>query len=155
MTECTVRRESREGSLCILTGPVLYRVIYGDTDAMGFMYYGTYLRVFEMVRSEVMRKLGVPYSMIEKEGFGLPVTTAHIEYAHPALYDDELLIDTSLSLYHRSQVRFEYEIRRKSDGQALTTGYTIHAAIDLRKKRPVRLPALLQRLFSQPEPAGQ
>jgi YbgC/YbaW family acyl-CoA thioester hydrolase len=35
-----------------------YRVLYGDTDAAGLVYYANYLRYFEKGRTEYMRDLG-------------------------------------------------------------------------------------------------
>jgi len=35
------------------------RVRYGDTDQMGWAYYGQYMRWFEIGRAEMMRSLGL------------------------------------------------------------------------------------------------
>ena len=37
-----------------------YRVIYGDTDQMGVVYYANYLRLFEIGRNEWIRASGMP-----------------------------------------------------------------------------------------------
>ena len=37
-----------------------YRVIYGDTDQMGIVYYANYLRWFERGRAEFLRQIGLP-----------------------------------------------------------------------------------------------
>jgi acyl-CoA thioester hydrolase len=42
-----------------------YRIIYGDTDAGGIIYYANYFRFMEMGRNELMRNLAVPYSELE------------------------------------------------------------------------------------------
>ncbi len=47
-----------------------YRVIYGDTDAMGVAYYANYLRWFEMGRNEWLRSIGFTYREIESLGSG-------------------------------------------------------------------------------------
>ena len=39
-----------------------YRVIYGDTDQMGVVYYANYLRWFEIGRTELLRQVGMPYT---------------------------------------------------------------------------------------------
>jgi len=41
-----------------------HRVIYGDTDQMGVVYYANYLRWFEKGRSEFLRQIGLPYKTI-------------------------------------------------------------------------------------------
>ena len=45
--------------------PYRVRVIYGDTDQMGVVYYANYLRYFELARGEYIRALGLRYSEIE------------------------------------------------------------------------------------------
>ena len=50
------------------------RVIYGDTDKMGYAYNANYLRWFEIGRSEMFRSMGLSYKTIETRGFFLPVS---------------------------------------------------------------------------------
>ena len=105
------------------------RVIYGDTDQMGFVYYANYLRFFESGRNEYLRAKGVPYRDVEADlGVRLPVVEAHVHYKQPARYDDLLVVETVLAQVRRASARFEYVLRRGSD--ALVTGYTVHACID-------------------------
>ena len=52
------------------------RVVYGDTDQMGVVYYANYLRYFEFGRSEYIRAQGRSYRDVEKEGARLPVVEA-------------------------------------------------------------------------------
>ncbi|MEW5909558.1 MAG: acyl-CoA thioesterase, partial [Thermodesulfobacteriota bacterium] len=44
------------------------RVIYGDTDTMGYAYYGNYMRWFEIGRTELFREWGLTYKSIEENG---------------------------------------------------------------------------------------
>jgi acyl-CoA thioester hydrolase len=109
--------------------PTEIRVIYGDTDQMGFVYYANYLRFFESGRNEYLRATGMPYRGIEEElGIRLPVVEAGIHYKQPARYDDLLVVETVLAQLRRASARFEYVVRRS--GEALVTGYTVHACID-------------------------
>jgi acyl-CoA thioester hydrolase len=105
------------------------RVIYGDTDQMGFVYYANYLRFFEAGRNEYLRAKGMPYRGIEEElGVRLPVVEAGVQYRQPARYDDLLVVETALVQVRRASARFEYVVRR--GGEALVTGHTVHACID-------------------------
>jgi acyl-CoA thioesterase FadM len=52
-------------------------VIYGDTDQMGFVYYGNYLRYFEIARNEFLRLAGARYRAFEEtHRLMLPVVEA-------------------------------------------------------------------------------
>lgn len=48
------------------------RVIYGDTDKMGVVYYANYFRYFEYSRSELFRACGGSYVALEEAGFDCP-----------------------------------------------------------------------------------
>ena len=73
------------------------RVIYGDTDQMGVVYYANYLRYFEAGRNEFIRAKGLRYRDFEATySLRLPVTEASVRYQAPARYDDLLRLETSL-----------------------------------------------------------
>jgi acyl-CoA thioester hydrolase len=72
------------------------RVRYGETDQMGYVYYGNYAEFFEVGRVEWLRALGVTYKSLEDTGIMLPVLNLNINYLKPAKYDDLLTIVTIL-----------------------------------------------------------
>ena len=67
----------REETAAELREVARVRVIYGDTDQMGMVYYGNYLRYFEIARNEYLRAARVPYRAFEEaHGLRLPVVEA-------------------------------------------------------------------------------
>jgi len=126
------------------------RVIYGDTDQMGVVYYANYLRFFEAGRNEFIRAKGLRYRDFEASyKLWLPVTEASVRYLQPARYDDLLRIETSLEELRRVSATFSYRLVRE-DGQLLVTGRTVHACIDLGGKLR-RLPEALVGLLGAGE----
>ncbi|HEY2901139.1 MAG TPA: thioesterase family protein [Polyangia bacterium] len=124
------------------------RVIYGDTDQMGMVYYANYLRYFEIGRNEYLRDAGANYRAFEKtHGLFLPVVEAHLNYKRPARYDDQLQILAGLSAVGAASARFEYELRRLPDGELLVTGHTLHACITA-DGRVVRIPPEMRTALS-------
>ena len=119
-----------------------YRVIYGDTDQMGVVYYANYLRWFEKGRSEFLRQIGLPYSAIEQQGFNFPVVEVTCRYAQSARYDDVVRIETELTEVGRAALSFSYRILRETDDCILATGMTRHASID-NSGRVTRIPKIL------------
>jgi acyl-CoA thioester hydrolase len=127
-----------------------YRVIYGDTDQMGFVYYGNYLRYFEIARNELLRAAGANYRAFEKtHGLILPVVEAAIRYRRPARYDDELAIFAVVPEVRGASARFDYQIRRLPDGEVLVDGHTVHACVDA-QGRVARIPAALREALNAP-----
>ena len=106
------------------------RVIYGDTDQMGVVYYANYLRFFEAGRNEFLRAKGLRYAELEeRHARRLPVAQAGVTYRQPARYDDLLAVETSLVKLRRASARFEYRLVRE-DGALLATGFTVHGCVD-------------------------
>jgi len=118
---------------------VPYRVIYGDTDQMGVVYYANYLRLFEYSRNEYLRARDMTYREVEARGLMLPVTEANCRYLRPARYDDLITIEVRVLQARGARVRFAYEIKGEA-GELLAEGFTVHAAVD-GEGRVVRLPA--------------
>jgi acyl-CoA thioester hydrolase len=121
------------------------RVIYGDTDQMGVVYYANYLRFFEAGRSEFLRAKGLRYRDFEEQhGLLLPVVEAGVHYRVPARYDDLVTVETALGEARRASARFDYRLIRGEE--LLATGHTVHACVDL-DGRVQRMPReLLERL---------
>ena len=122
------------------------RVIFGDTDQMGVVYYGNYMRFFESARAAYWRDLGKSYKDLVEADVALPVVEAHCNYKRPALYEDLLVVDVDVSELRAASLRFAYVVRRGDT--VLAEGYTRHAVIGGNGK-PKALPesfrALLQR----------
>ena len=127
------------------------RVIYGDTDQMGVVYYANYLRYFEAGRNEHIRACGLRYRDFEERfGLRLPVAEAGVSYRSPARYDDLLVVETRIAGVGRASARFDYRLLRGDE--VLATGHTVHACVDL-EGRIRRMPReLVDRLAAPPPP---
>ena len=130
-------------ALAKITNITSYRVIYGDTDQMGVVYYANYLRWFEKGRSEFLRQIGLPYSIIEQQGFSFPVVEVACRYSQSARYDDVIQIETELVELGRASLSFSYQIARDADDCHLASGSTKHACID-RAGRVSRMPKIFE-----------
>lgn len=123
--------------------PARVRVRFADTDAMGVVYYGTYLSFFETGRVEAMRQAGFLYARLVEQGLHSPVVEAHVRYRAPARFDDLLLIHARVSEVRRARFQFVYDVCREGDAAPVASGHTLHACVDAHSLRPVRLPAWL------------
>jgi acyl-CoA thioester hydrolase len=107
-----------------------YRVIYGDTDQMGVVYYANYLRWFERGRGELLRACGIPYATIERRGMHFPVAELSCRYFRPAHYDDLIVIETRITSVRRASLTFTYRITREAEAILLASAWTKHACVD-------------------------
>lgn len=118
-----------------------HRVIYGDTDAMGIVYYANYLRFFEIGRTEYVRARGGLYRAMEADGLMLPVIEVGAKYVASARYDDVLAIKTRVAELGHATLTFEYRLERDGDGELLCKGFTRHACVNRATGRATRMPA--------------
>jgi len=121
-----------------------YRVIFGDTDQMGVVYYANYLRMFEGARAEYWRSLGRSYKDLEAAQVAMPVVEAHCRYRRPAMYEDLLAVEIAVTEMRAASMRFGYVVRR--DGEKLADGFTRHAMIGS-NGIPVRIPEFMRVLI--------
>ena len=132
----------------MFTSETKIRVRYGETDQMGFAYYGNYAQYYEVGRVEALRGIGISYRELEDEGVQLPVYTFSIKYLKPALYDDEITIKTTISEMPKARIRFDYECYNHK-GELLNTGETTLVFIDRASKRPCGPPAHIIEKFKK------
>lgn len=124
------------------------RVIYGDTDKMGFAYHANYLRWFEIGRTELFRSWGLSYKSIESKGIFLPVSETYCKFLIPAQYDEVLSIQTTIDTGVKGGIKFNYVIFDEQGDKRLARGYTKHACVN-NEGRVMRPPALLTKLIEK------
>ena len=117
------------------------RVRYADTDQMKFTYYGKFFEYFEQGRSDLLRGIGLPYTLIEEMGLFLPVIEAHATYKKAARYDDLLQVVTIMRDPPVARVRLDYEVYKDGEKELLADGYTVHSFVNGATGKPTRAPA--------------
>jgi len=118
------------------------RVRYADTDQMRFAYNGKYFEYFEVGRTEMMREVGLPYELIEKSGFFMPVIETKIHFFAPAFYDELLVIETRVEKLPTVKVHIDHTIKAKERNIIICEGYVELAFLDAKTNRPTRAPKL-------------
>lgn len=122
------------------------RVRYGETDQMGYCYYGNYAQYFEVGRVEAMREIGMSYRSMEERGVMLPVSEFTVKYISPAKYDDELTITTTISKIQGARIWFDYEIRNEKN-DLIAKAQTTLVFVDKSTMRPIPAPTEFINLF--------
>jgi len=124
----------------------LHRVYYGETDAMGVVYYANYLDWFEIARNSHLHAQGFSYAQIEAKGIFLPVREVQCRYYSPAKFDQLIYLRTAIFEWRRASFVFGYEVTDEAKTILLAKGTTWHACVDQTGK-PVPVPKWLRSLF--------
>ncbi|MCB0401431.1 MAG: acyl-CoA thioesterase [Flavobacteriales bacterium] len=114
------------------------RVRYGETDRMGYCYYGNYATFFEVARVEAIKKIGFSYRQMEDEGIALPVLDYQVKFYKPAFYDDEIVIFTTISEMPGARIKFDYQCYRGED--LLNEASTTLVFVNMETGRPRQAP---------------
>jgi acyl-CoA thioester hydrolase len=122
------------------------RVRYGETDQMGYVYYGIYAMYYEVARVESLRQLGLTYREIEAMGIIMPVLENRSRFIAPGRYDEELRIVTTLREKPSVRIKFEYEIFNSAN-TLIHQGETSLAFVDKVTNRPCRPPDAMQKVL--------
>ncbi len=134
------------------TTEIKIRVRYGETDRMGYVYYGNYAEYFEVARVEALRNLGFSYRKLEDEGIMLPVLNYSVKYLKPAYYDDELTIKVTIKEIPMARIMFDYEIYNAKD-ELITVADTTLVFINRKLNKPCPAPEdfqeALKKFFSR------
>ena len=121
------------------TTEIKIRVRYGETDQMGYAYYGNYAEYFEVARVEALRNLGFSYKKLEEEGIMLPVLSYSVKFIKPAYYDDELTIKVSINEIPMARIHFTYEVYNEKD-ELTTVADTTLVFINRQTNKPCPAP---------------
>ena len=129
----------------MLTFSTRIRVRYGETDQMGFCYYGNYAQFLEVGRVEALRSCGFSYKELESQGVLLPVRSFSIKYVSPAKYDDTLEIQTSIIKMEGTRIEFSYVVKT-NEGVLIANALTELVFVSADSLRPIPMPEKFKKL---------
>ncbi|WP_198264212.1 tol-pal system-associated acyl-CoA thioesterase [sulfur-oxidizing endosymbiont of Gigantopelta aegis] len=127
------------------------RVYYEDTDSGGVVYHSNYLNFMERARTEWLRAMHLEQDDVVKNyGILFVVHSLSINYLKPALFNEALLVKTSIERLSRASIVFAQSIVRmdaENNEQVLTKGTIKIVSLGVEQKRPVPLPEAIYEQF--------
>ena len=118
-------------------------VRWSDVDFAGIIFYGSYVRFFELAETELFRAAGLPFGTVfDQYDVFLPRVQVHTEFHSPPRLDDHLAVAAYIGRVGRTSMTIEFEawILRRGEGtrEQVTEGVFTYVAIDEKgKPRPV------------------
>lgn len=119
------------------------RVYYEDTDMAGIVYHANYLRYIERARSDFVRKLGQDQNAMRADGVVWVVRRIEADYLAPAIFEDELTVETWVHEVSGVRLVMDQLVRRGSDALFRAR---VTAVCMSRDGKPLRLPAEIRAL---------
>lgn len=127
------------------TSTTQIRVRYGETDQMGYLYYGYYALYYEQGRTDAIRQLGLTYKSLEESGIIMPVVEMSAKYIRPALYDDLITVKTSIKSLDEpdNSIHFFCELYNEK-GKKINESVVTLVFYDKNQKMKVPMPGALR-----------
>lgn len=108
-------------------------ISFHDTDAMGVIWHGNYLKFFEIARERLFYAHGVDYAMMRSEGYAFPVTEEKLSYRRIMTIDDKVMRVRAYVEEICNRVKIGYEAFNP-EGKLCCYGYTVQAAVSERSR---------------------
>lgn len=115
-----------------------FDIRFSETDAMGVVWHGNYLKFFEDGREDFGKEHGLEYLDMYNNGYFTPIVKSEINHKSPIYYGEKAKIITKLIPSRAAKIIFEYEIINLSTGKISATGTTIQVFL-LAKTRELDL----------------
>lgn len=105
-------------------------VRYAETDMMGIVHHSRYYPWFELARTDFIKAIGMGYSQMEKMGILLPLTYTSANYYGGLRYEDEAVVECTLTRLSAARCEFEYKVYKLPEMKLMTTGKTGHGFVN-------------------------
>ncbi len=120
---------------------VLDRVRWSDCDPFGIIYYGAYIRLFQVAEEELLRECGLPYATLrEEKGVWIPRKAVQAEFHSPAQIDEQVAVEVHMSRIGNTSMTFQFEVYRASDRVHRASGSLTVVSVDKPTMKPKRIP---------------
>lgn len=117
-------------------------VRWSDTDRAGIIYYGQFLRFFEIAETELFRSVGLPYSdVFERFDIWLPRVQIHFDFRKPLLLDDLIEVSAYVGRFGTKSLTLRFEVNKKGETQLVAEGHVVLACVSRSSFKSVSIPA--------------
>ena len=127
------------------------RVRWGDVDAARIIFYGSYIRFFEIAETELFRAIGMPYGKVFDDlDIWLPRVHLECDFRRVSQLDDLLEVSVYVGNVGKTSLRLDFEVRRKRpDGSVeeglIATAHFVLVAVQRDTLDPISVPDELRR----------
>ena len=107
-----------------LTASVTIRVRFSETDPLGIVWHGNYIKYFEEGREAFGRKYGLSYLDVQREGYATPIVKSLCEHKKMVQYGEQLRVETHYMLTSVAKLVFRYFLYNEAN-ELVCTGETV------------------------------
>jgi acyl-CoA thioester hydrolase len=129
------------------------RVRFEEVDMLGIAWHGHYVSFLDSGRVAFGDRFpALGYARMKEEMVAAPIVQLHIDYQAPLIFDESMVIETTLHWTAALKLNFSYKISR-ADGRLASKAYTVQLFTDI-QGRMLLLPPLWIAEFRRQWQAG-
>ena len=129
---------------------VLDRVRWSDCDPFGIIYYGAYIRLFQVAEEEMFRACNLQYANLrEEKHVWIPRKAVSAVFHSAAQIDEEVAVQVCFSRIGTTAMTMKFEVYRASDRTHRASGELTVVAVDKPVMRPKPIPADVKAALSR------
>lgn len=123
-------------------------VRWSDVDFAGIIFYGAYVRFFEIAETELFRRAGMPYGKVF-DRFQVWLPRAHLEcdFMYPARLDDCLRVAVYVARFGTSSLRLNFDVLHVGARTLAAAGHEVLVSTDRDGLKPRPLPEELRAML--------
>ena len=122
------------------------RVRWGDVDAARIIFYGAYIRFFEIAEMELFRAVGLSYGvMFDELDIWLPRAHLECDFHRVAQLGDLLELAVYVGPIGNKSMRLNFEVRRKGEAEIVADAHFVLVAVRRDTFNTVPIPDDLRR----------
>lgn len=113
---------------------LVLNIRFSDTDAMGVVWHGNYLRFFEDGREAFGEQFGLEYLDMYHDGYFTPIVKSEINHKSPIYYGDKVKIVITHIPQRSAKLVFEYKIVNIDTNAICATGKTVQVFLTVKER---------------------
>jgi acyl-CoA thioester hydrolase len=107
------------------------RVRFSETDAMGVIWHGNYLKFFEDARENFGKEFELEYLTMYDAGYFTPIIESKIEHKNPIHYGQTIRVTAKFIKLPSAKIKFVFEVFNLSTEQLVAKGHTIQVFLNV------------------------
>lgn len=116
--------------IAALVNRIRIKVRFSETDAMGVVWHGNYVKYFEDGREAFGEEYGIDYRTVCDAGYTIPVVELNCKYKRSLTFGEEVIIETRYIPCFAAKILFDYTILSADGRQVMATGSTMQVFLN-------------------------
>ncbi|MCL4489377.1 MAG: acyl-CoA thioesterase [Chloroflexi bacterium] len=130
-------------------------VRFAETDLQGHVFFGHYLTYFDEALTGYMHAIGCTYKDLVEVNTDLYYIRTECDFKSEAFFEDVLNVHARVGQIGNSSLPFEFAAFKAQNDELVATGKIISVTVDLKTKKPVRVPEVMRAAVARYEEKGE